>query len=292
MASLKGLIRLWKQSQSRSHPYRYFSYYLLRHFGLTQYFTIRYQNCRFRLYANPVSAQLWYNYDDWHGTHDILFLKQVMRPGETFIDVGANVGTHAICLAKHLGTDSQVHAFEPHPLTYQRLLENIALNHLKNIKAYNLALGETEGTVAFTSLQSDDRNRVNIGDAPSESIIVPQQRLDALEFGRNPIGVLKIDVEGYELFVLRGAQKLLPQINCLYFEVAEAHFRCFDYTVSDLLTYLAQQGWQLFRFCEPKVLQPITPSYRTDAVENLVAVRSGDYLRERLAHSSYSILES
>ncbi len=248
MASLKGLLRLWHQSRERSHPYRYFIYHVLRHFNLTHYLTVRYQGCRFRLYPNPVSGQIWYNYEDWHGTHDIRFLKQFLRPGEQFIDVGANVGTHSICLAKHLGSSSVVHAFEPHPRTYERLLANIALNKLQNIRAHNTALGEEERIVEFSDFSSDDLNRVQAGNLQIETKLkVPQKRLDSFDFGDTPISVLKVDVEGYELFVFRGSERLLPKISCLYFEVAEEHFRTFDYTIYELLHFLESQGWHIQR---------------------------------------------
>jgi FkbM family methyltransferase len=192
--------------------------------------TFEYFGARFRLFNTSVSQVMFYNPSRWHGARDMCFLRKLVRAGDTIVDIGANVGSHAIPLAKALGTTSPVYAFEPHPRTFAYLQANAALNQLPNLHLYNFALGESEGEVAFTDEKSDDLNRVSTHG--SGAIIVPVKPLDSIEcLDQAAITLLKVDVEGYELFVLRGASKALQRTEFIFLEANTRHSQEFGTTV-------------------------------------------------------------
>ena len=184
--------------------------------------TFEYFGARFRLFNTSVSQAMFYIPSRWHGARDMRLLRKLVRPGDTIVDIGANVGSHSIPLAKMLGTTSRVYAFEPHPRTFAYLRANAALNRLPNLHLYNLALGDREGEIAFTDERSDDLNRVLLHG--SGSITVPIKRLDSIEaLADTAIHLLKIDVEGYELSVLRGASKALQRTEFIFLEANTRH---------------------------------------------------------------------
>jgi FkbM family methyltransferase len=141
------------------------------------------------------------------------FLIQRAKPGTTAIDAGANVGLFTIPLARAVGSAGTVLAFEPSPENVERLRRNIALNALKNVAVYDSALGETcgkawlhvEGDPAYHTLRLAGSGRRG---AVTEVNVL---RLDDAwnDVGRPQVSVVKIDVEGSEALVLRGADALL-----------------------------------------------------------------------------------
>ena len=134
------------------------------------------------------------------------------------IDVGANVGSHAINFAR---TADVVLAFEPHPLSYYTLCTNLLLNHAYNVVPLNRALGAYNGTAMMPNLDPTKPNtamgcQVGFGTLP-----IPMSTIDSLEI--SPAHFMKIDVEGYEFEVLKGAVETLKRENMVvYVEVHKA----------------------------------------------------------------------
>jgi FkbM family methyltransferase len=146
-------------------------------------------------------------------------LISTLQPGDVFYDVGSHIGQFAIPLAKVVGDQGQVIAFEPETQAYRRLLDHLELNRLSNVRVFRQALGEENaagrlfvGGTACPSLLAHS------GDAEQQSA------LEAVEIVRGdwlrekeslPIPrAVKIDVEGYEYSVLRGLQRTLAQPQC------------------------------------------------------------------------------
>jgi len=145
------------------------------------------------------------------GFSDNLPLYDVYRtyitPGSIAVDVGANVGMHTLVMA-HYATHGQVYSYEPSPAIYARLSRNIALNRVQNAELRMLAVSDRPGRVGFADVSA----RPNIGtshvDAASDTT-VPAVTLDDEMAAAASVNLIKIDVEGYELEVLRGARKVL-----------------------------------------------------------------------------------
>jgi FkbM family methyltransferase len=185
----------------------------------------------------------------------------------TVVDAGANLGITAVYLSR---LAEKVYAFEPVPQTYSFLQETIQLNDRKNIEAIPSALGNMAGTLEMQIFPSDKSgwNSAFVPRTeeshPVSTKKVPIVRLD--EFARerhiDRIGFLKIDVEGYELEVLRGAEALLrgSRIDALSFEVTPFHTT----DASAIFDLLSVYGY--------RTTEPYTPS---ESDQNYFAVRKG-----------------
>lgn len=262
---------------------------MLRALGVNERVSFHYQGARFRLFDTTLTHLMFFHASRWHGAQDLGFLRKLLRPDDTIVDIGANVGSHAIPLAKALGETTQVYAFEPHPRVFAQLQANAVLNRLPNLHLYNLALGAHTGEVAFTDVRSDDYNRV----APvgAGALTVPMTPLDCFEpLAAVPIDLLKIDVEGYELFVLRGAEATLMRTRFVFLEANAFNVGEYGSSVQALVDYLRARGWILYRVVNSEALQRLPESPTVAEWENWLAVRSEDALRERLTGQGVAIL--
>ncbi len=141
-----------------------------------------------------------------HEFEDMAFVLHFLQPSDLFVDVGANIGSYTIIASGVCGAHSI--AIEPIDITAEALTANIELNHLQKLVCQeSSAIGDTPGTVRF-SAELDCMNRVLGEEEQLSSIDVAQSTLDALLSGKRP-SLIKIDVEGYEMPVLRGAANTL-----------------------------------------------------------------------------------
>lgn len=147
------------------------------------------------------------------------FYDAYLRDGMTVIDAGANVGLHTLFIARRVAPSGRVFSFEASPQNFGRLLENVARSSLKNVSAYPAALGD-EGGKVFFSEDSGDSSRSHISQTNS-GVTVDMVRLDDV-CRKESIGIvdfLKLDVEGCELKVLRGAERLFSIGACRMLQV-------------------------------------------------------------------------
>lgn len=151
------------------------------------------------------------------------FLHGVDAP--LLLDIGANLGAYSIPLAKNLqGSGGSVIAFEPQRIVYYQLCGNVVLNRLDNFFAYNKAVGDSDGEIEIPeinyannhnigafSLQKDVRQLLDMEKYMKEARNkVSMVKLDTLELAKAP-ALIKLDVEGFEINVLKGGQKFLEQ---------------------------------------------------------------------------------
>jgi FkbM family methyltransferase len=137
---------------------------------------------------------------------DMGFFLHVLRPGDLFIDCGANIGSYSVLAGAHCGSD--VLSIEALPDTFQKLQNNFRINNSNGeIELKNVACGATAGSIHFTA-DKDTMNHV-AQKADRNTIEVPMVRLDSLIPNDNRNKFLKIDVEGFETEVLKGSSRLL-----------------------------------------------------------------------------------
>jgi FkbM family methyltransferase len=137
----------------------------------------------------------------------IAWATTLMDPTKVFLDIGAHVGTYSLSFAR---VCAGVHSFECSPKTFNYLCANIALQDLHTkITPHRVALGDTMGTIPYYLRSSDGGGNscVDFKDRVCESVEVPLQTLDS--FGFTNIGMIKMDVEGFESKVLEGARETL-----------------------------------------------------------------------------------
>ena len=246
---------------------------LLMATGACRRFTIQQRGFVLRFHPANLSSQLWI--DPRERDDSLELFHAYLKAGDRVVDVGANIGHTVLAAAVQVGESGRVFAFEPHPRTFAFLQENLALNNVANVESQNVAAGAAEGSALFSDDRRDDMNRIDGG-----PLRVPVKPLDALVPPTGSIALLKVDVEGYEKYVLEGATGVLSRTACVYFEVSHAHFSRFGYTIRDLLAVLEGAGFRLLRPESSNQFSTVTTAFDTDGCENLIAVRdAADFAR-------------
>src|SRR5688572_16199782 len=130
-------------------------------------------------------------------------IKILLRPGDHFVDAGANLGYFTLLAAARVGPSGRVSAFEPHPLNRARLLEHLRDNDLEDrVRVYDVALSDQEGvaTMHMPPPQSGNHGMASLF-AAGDAVEVKTARMDDMPLGPLP-KLIKIDVEGAESLVV------------------------------------------------------------------------------------------
>lgn len=182
------------------------------------------------------------------------FLLHALSEEDIFVDVGANLGSYTILACAAIG--SRGYAFEPIPKTYGRLVENIKLNDItQKVQAFNKGIGDNENKLFFTN-NLDTINHVclkdkNFNEIPEDSKIeIDVVSLDSFfsEVGHSDAPMfIKIDVEGYETFVIRGLKQTLANQNlyAILIELNGSGLR-YGFDESEILETLFDNGFKSF----------------------------------------------
>ncbi len=132
--------------------------------------------------------------------------EQLLSPGDTVVEVGANIGAHTVHLAQLVGPAGRVLAFEPQHVVFQILCANIVLNEAFNVRTFNAGSGDAAGTVKLPdidyALAESNFGGVSLIGA-SQGNDIPIIPLDTLDLPS--LRLIKIDVEGMEAQVIKGA---------------------------------------------------------------------------------------
>ncbi|HMG93391.1 MAG TPA: FkbM family methyltransferase [Chryseolinea sp.] len=206
---VKGLIKVVRPLEKLTTMYRIY--------GTVK---LKVSNVEFKIYDRAddhIANDIYYclGYED----AEFLLLKQLIKRSRYMVDVGANTGIFSIYAAS-LNSGLEVLSFEPHPSNYKRLLTNVSINKLNNIKAYDCALGPSDSEIEFTipadmsistTSSANDGFTRNFHRLEYVKVPVRQKKLDDI-LANIPVtsaDVFKIDVEYYELEVLKGAEATL-----------------------------------------------------------------------------------
>ena len=178
-------------------------------------------------------------------------------------------------------------AIEAHPRISGYLAENLALNNRSNVAFINCAVGESEGEIFFTDSRSDVLNRVS---EKPVGISVPLSTLDSL-ITEATIDLLKIDVEGYELAVLKGASRTLSKSQCVYLESYYEHQQHYGYATRELLEILRESGFSMLFLDHKMSTAKMLPwDHASMTCENIVAVRNLGEFKERTHYQVTDLL--
>jgi FkbM family methyltransferase len=130
-----------------------------------------------------------------------------LQPGMTFLDVGANFGYFTLLAASIVGAEGRVLAVEPSPYAYGRLSETVGVNSLNRVRVEQLGLSDSNGTLDLYVSASAFHSPTMSAGSGGEPVAVPVRRLDdcLADWEAGTIDLMKLDVEGHEPFVLRGA---------------------------------------------------------------------------------------
>lgn len=212
---------------------------------------------------------------------DLELIGALLRPGDLFVDGGANLGLFSLVAASAVGPTGAVVAFEPATETADRLEANLALNGYRWVQVQRVALADRPGERTFT---------VFGGNAAGLSSFAPQAQgggevrsvpVSTLDASLGPLAarvrLVKLDLEGAEQAALRGASGLLGYGPDLLVEVEDGHLRRQGSSRSELLGLLRDAGYQLFRVVAgarggPALVELDSP--RSSASPNVFATRS------------------
>ncbi len=219
-------------------------------------------------------------------------LMSVLKPGDTFVDIGAHVGFFTMLAAALVGDTGEVIAFEPSPGNYRHLVEHVALNELTNVLPLHLALGDREG-VAALHLNADNDGGHALWDvrehpANEKSRAAPcvhpayVTRLDRVLRQRpmRSLRAIKLDVEGSEVAALRGAVETLSRhrVPFVIAEVNRSGLAAMGASELDLRVLMAGLGYEawIIQDADPELV-PLADdaTVAMDCVFNLLFRRPG-----------------
>jgi FkbM family methyltransferase len=173
---------------------------------------VQYQGASFRFYHQASATERGALFNPDYNTAELDFLRAHTPAGGVLVDVGANVGTYAMALARHVGSTGKVIAIEPHPVTHARLAFNRAASGFTQVVLVPAAAGPSDGELMIET-DGDNLGASHItGKLSGNSIKVPSLRLQSIldNAGVPHVDALKIDVEGFEDRVLTCFFKQAP----------------------------------------------------------------------------------
>lgn len=183
--------------------------------------------------------------------HELRALATIVRPGDVVLDVGANIGYLTCYLAHLVGDGGRVYALEPDPELTDLLGRNVARNGHATVTTARLALGATNGTAELWrsrhNLGRHSLYRLNVPE-PLGPISIEQRTGDRFwreEMAGTPVGVLKLDVEGAELDVVRSAPDLLGATRDVWLEFWPDGVETAGADPYEIVSLLQQAGFQL-----------------------------------------------
>jgi len=162
-----------------------------------------------------------------HEPISTILVSKLLKEGMTCLDIGANIGYYVLLENKFIGKQGKIIAIEPSPINFKYLQKNIKLQNAKNIQAFNIAAGDSEGKLRFLVYENASNSGMIIPDGeeqkwPGEVIQVPVKTIDNLIAENNitKLDFVRMDVEGYEYHIFEGMKETLKKSKPLiYIEV-------------------------------------------------------------------------
>jgi|SRR5271163_1841001 len=243
--------------------------------------------------ARLKSNAWWLAANDFVGEHAFLgeyfenaeqeFFRNYLQPGMTFLDIGAHHGLYTLLASRRVGVTGQVIAFEPSPREVARLKTHLSLNRCTNVCIEQFALGKDERESELFICFGKDGSGFNSLRPPNTDhtltpLKVKVRSLDSYLSNHGiciaKIAALKMDVEGGELDILRGATRMLsadmrPIIMC---EVEDIRTQAWGYKARDIFDYLESFKFSWFSVSKAGHLVPLTGD--TFPQGNLIAIPS------------------
>ena len=191
---------------------------------------------------------------------DTFFLFKLINNGNLILDIGANIGWYSILLSKHFPL-SKIHAFEPVPETYNYLIENLKLNEVSNVEPNNLGISDhkakreiyycPEGAVIASEKNLVDSQLAKLVECNFTTIdeYVDKNNITSCE-------AIKCDIEGAELFAVKGAKNTIQKYQPLIFiELFPLWTKQFNYHPDEVISFLHNLGYKCFFANDKKLFQ-------------------------------------
>lgn len=216
-------------------------------------------------------------------------LKTSLRPGDIALDVGASLGMHTIAMASAVGPTGHLHAFEAEPRLKPVLDRTLATNGMHHVSLHACAAGSEDGEARFNVAQTIGHS--SLYDLGSDSLVrekisIPMKMLDSAIETDVDIKLIKIDVEGAELDVIRGAKRILSQsTDCaIVVECGPSHLKRIQVSLQDWIGEFTSLGYEGYTIQEPSGHISALNMQWLAAQEsvNIVFLKTGGALSRRL----------
>ena len=196
---------------------------------------------------------------------EIRFVDRFLRMGMTVLDIGAHHGLYTLLASKRIGADGKVVAFEPSPRERRRLERHVRINFRSNVCIEGLALGSEHSKANLFLVEGGEDGcnslRPPAVRAATRSVSVEVVTLDSYleKAGIRQVDFMKLDVEGGELAVLRGAEKLLEHRPrpVILAEVQDIRTQPWGYRAGEIIRYLSDKGYKWFSLSAEGSMAPL-----------------------------------
>jgi FkbM family methyltransferase len=251
-------------------------------------YDLDYHGIKLRCPADNHSASRAIYFSGYPDYAEMKFMEDYLRPGDSFIDGGANMGLYTLLARSLVGESGHIYAFEPNSKVAEVLRESIHINKFENISVYENGVGDANGVVFF-SLSDEDCTSHVLAENPSGnegkiSIVRLDEKLEVI-----PYAMAKFDIEGYEPFAFRGMSKWTSKGNpaVVLLEVAGYSNR-HGITTSDFISELHQNGYFTAVYDPDKRILIRTSRPWEMKVENILAIAESreDFVMGRLSGKS------
>jgi len=208
---------------------------------------------RMRMHADLEEYVQRYVFCNGFDDPDVPVLRSLLRPGDRFIDVGANIGLYTLTASEIVGAQGAVHAIEPLEQILGILRANLVLNQVTNVRVHALALAAEEGEALFHPSRNGNLGMGSFSDQGEKAtpVRVLTRTLDSLLADGTIDGcdVIKMDIEGAEPLALRGMERTLAARlpRAVLVEVSSGLLHDLGWTVGDTLGPLRRHGYEWHR---------------------------------------------
>jgi FkbM family methyltransferase len=253
-----------------------------------QHLDIDFHGLRLRCYPDSHSASRAIYFSTVPDYREMRFMLDYLRPGDRFIDVGANVGLYTLLALSVVGRTGYVDAFEPSDSVAARLGESLTINAVENVTVRRLAVSDSAAQAVFVLTDDDCTAHIDVNpSSPASKTQVRTARLDEC-LADVPYAMAKFDIEGYEPFGLRGASKWLAHGNPPVLQIEMAGYsHKYGISTPELIGELEQQGYFTAVYSPQERTLEVTDRPWEIPVDNVLAIHRTreTFVQNRIATS-------
>jgi len=172
-----------------------------------------------------------------------IYFYETIKKGMNVVDVGSQMGMYTILAAEKVGESGRIITIEPEPENYKQLLKNIKLNDFRNVIPLNIALTDHEGFEKLYISSSPGSHSLIFHEDKNSYISIPTTTIDKLieELNIKKIDIIKIDAEGAEIPILKGAEKTLKANPNIKLIIAAEHY---PLQAKEVCSFLNKKGFK------------------------------------------------
>lgn len=236
---------------------------------------VYFQGYPFYTYTNDITilpSLLNNNYE----TLEIELFKKLLKRGMNFVDVGANIGIYSVIGSKIVGEEGQVFSFEPEPAIFELLKKNIETNNCQNVEAINKAVGDKKAVLKLYSFDWSMGTHSIIRTSNQFQEVESIKLDDYFKEKNKKIDVIKIDVEGFEPYVLEGMKNLLNYDPIVFLEFNPSEITNSGYGLNTFQNFMSNFFKHLFTVDEKKkkIIETSSADLQKYTYTNIIASNS------------------